>query len=135
MVFTNGVFDLLHVGHITLLEHARMLGGSLIVAINSDASVRSLAKGTDRPIVPEHDRARIVAALACVDCVVIFQQSTPIDVIEALEPEVLVKGGDYRADAIVGAELVRRRGGRVAIVPLVPEQSTTRFLERLRASP
>lgn len=134
-VFTNGVFDLLHTGHVTLLERARMLGGSLIVAINSDASVRSLGKGPDRPLVAEHDRARLVAALGCVDCVVLFEQSTPIEVIKALEPDVLVKGGDYRAETVVGADLVRQRGGRIEIVPLVPEQSTTRLMERLRASP
>ena len=134
MVFTNGVFDLLHVGHVALLERARTLGGALVVAVNSDASVRTLGKGPGRPLVPADERARVVAALGCVDCVVLFEQSTPIDVIAALEPDVLVKGADYRVEAVVGADIVRRRGGRIEIVPLVPEQSTTRLAERLRAS-
>jgi rfaE bifunctional protein nucleotidyltransferase chain/domain len=135
VVFTNGVFDLLHVGHVALLEHARSLGGSLVVAVNSDASVRTLGKGPGRPLVPQHERARLVAALGCVDCVVLFEQPTPIDVIAALQPDVLVKGGDYTLQTVVGADLVARRGGRVEIVPLVFEQSTTRLMERLRASP
>jgi D-beta-D-heptose 7-phosphate kinase/D-beta-D-heptose 1-phosphate adenosyltransferase len=134
VVFTNGVFDLLHVGHVALLERARTLGGALVVAVNSDASVRTLGKGPGRPLVPADERARVVAALGCVDCVVLFEQSTPIDVIAALEPDVLVKGADYRVEAVVGADIVRRRGGRIEIVPLVPEQSTTRLAERLRAS-
>jgi len=135
VVFTNGVFDLLHVGHVTMLERARSLGGSLVVAVNSDASVRTLGKGPGRPLVPQAERARLVAALACVDCVVLFEQPTPIDVIAALQPDVLVKGGDYTRETIVGADLVQQRGGRVEIVPLVPETSTTRLMERLRASP
>lgn len=134
VVFTNGVFDLLHSGHVTLLEHARAFGGSLIVALNSDASVRTLGKGPHRPLVSERDRARLVAALGCVDCVVLFEPSTPIEVIEALTPDILVKGADYRLETVVGADVVRRRGGRIEIVPLVPEQSTTRIAERLRAS-
>jgi rfaE bifunctional protein nucleotidyltransferase chain/domain len=134
VVFTNGVFDLLHSGHVTLLEHARAFGGALIVALNSDASVRTLGKGPHRPLVSERDRARLVAALGCVDCVVLFEPSTPIEVIEALTPDILVKGADYRAETVVGADVVRRRGGRIEIVPLVPEQSTTRIAERLRAS-
>jgi D-beta-D-heptose 7-phosphate kinase/D-beta-D-heptose 1-phosphate adenosyltransferase len=135
VVFTNGVFDLLHVGHVALLERARSLGGSLVVAVNSDASVRTLGKGPGRPLVPEDERARLVAALGCVDCVVLFEAPTPFDVLDALEADVLVKGGDYTVETVVGSDLVRRRGGRVEIVPLVPEQSTTRLLERLRASP
>ncbi|MGH7523301.1 MAG: adenylyltransferase/cytidyltransferase family protein [Gemmatimonadales bacterium] len=134
MVFTNGVFDLLHVGHVALLEQAAALGRSLVVAVNSDASARQLGKGADRPLVPESERVRLVAALGCVDCVVIFNEPTPIKVIEAMTPDVLVKGGDYVIETIVGADLVRQRGGRVEIVPLVPEQSTTRLVERLRAS-
>jgi len=118
-----------------MLERARSLGGSLVVAVNSDASVRTLGKGPGRPLVPQAERARLVAALACVDCVVLFEQPTPIDVIAALQPDVLVKGGDYTRETIVGADLVQQRGGRVEIVPLVPETSTTRLMERLRASP
>lgn len=135
MVFTNGVFDLLHVGHVALLERAATLGKSLVVAVNSDGSARLLGKGADRPLLPESDRVRLVAALGCVDCVVTFDEPTPIHAIEALAPDVLVKGGDYTVATIVGADMVRQRGGRVEIIPLVPEQSTTRLVERLRASP
>ena len=133
-MFTNGVFDLLHPGHIQLLESARALGGSLLVAVNTDASARLLGKGVERPVVAEGDRARVLAALGCVDCVVLFGEDTPLALIEALLPDVLVKGGDYRADAVVGADVVTQHGGRVVIVPLVPDQSTTRIVERLRAS-
>jgi D-beta-D-heptose 7-phosphate kinase/D-beta-D-heptose 1-phosphate adenosyltransferase len=133
VVFTNGVFDLLHPGHVAVLEAARAEGASLLVAINSDASARSLAKGPERPVVPEDARARVVAALGCVDCVIVFDEPTPAEVIARLEPDVLVKGGDYDPDAVVGADVVRRRGGRVVIVPLVPDHSTTRIVERLRA--
>ncbi len=134
-MFTNGVFDLLHVGHIHLLESARALGGALIVGVNTDASVRRLGKGGDRPLVADHDRARILAALACVDCVVVFDDDTPAALIAALTPDVLVKGGDYAPETVVGAGEVRANGGRVVIVPLLPDQSTTRIVERLRASP
>ena len=133
VVFTNGVFDLLHAGHVTLLEQAAQFGDLLIVGINTDASTRLLGKGVDRPIVCESDRARLVAALGCVDCVVLFDEPDPIASIDALRPDVLVKGGDYRPESVVGADLVRERGGRVAVVPLVPDRSTTRILERLRA--
>jgi D-beta-D-heptose 7-phosphate kinase/D-beta-D-heptose 1-phosphate adenosyltransferase len=132
VVFTNGVFDLLHVGHVTLLEAARREGDALAVGVNSDASVRRLAKGTDRPLVPEGDRARLLAALACVDCVVLFDEDTPLALIERLRPDVLVKGADYARDAIVGADEVEAWGGRVVRVPLVAGYSTTRLLERLR---
>ena len=133
VVFTNGVFDLLHAGHVTLLEQAAAFGESLIVAINSDASARGLGKGPDRPIVPENDRMRILAGFGCVDCVVLFDEPTPAALIAALHPDVLVKGGDYRPETIVGAESVLERGGRVEIIPLLPDRSTTRILERLRA--
>ena len=132
MVFTNGVFDLLHVGHITLLEAARAEGDALVVGINSDASVRRLGKGRDRPVVPERDRARLVAALAAVDCVVLFAEETPLALIRALRPDVLVKGADYAPEAIVGAADVEGWGGRVLRVPLVKDLSTTGLLERLR---
>lgn len=133
VVFTNGVFDLVHPGHVAVLEAARAEGGSLIVAINSDASARGLGKGTDRPVMPEAARARVVAAFAAVDCVVLFDEPTPAAVITRLQPDVLVKGGDYDPATVVGADTVTTRGGRVVIVPLVPDQSTTRIVERLRA--
>ena len=132
VVFTNGVFDLLHVGHVTLLEAARREGDTLAVGVNSDASVRRLAKGTDRPVVPERERARLLAALACVDCVVLFDEDTPLALIERLRPDVLVKGADYARDAIVGADQVEGWGGRVVRVPLVSGYSTTQLVERLR---
>jgi rfaE bifunctional protein nucleotidyltransferase chain/domain len=132
VVFTNGVFDLLHVGHVALLEAARAEGGALVVGVNSDASVRRLEKGTDRPIVPERERARLLAALACVDCVVLFDEETPLALIERLRPDVLVKGADYARAAIVGGDQVEAWGGRVVRVPLVPGASTTALLARLR---
>ena len=132
VVFTNGVFDLLHVGHVTLLEAARAEGGALVVGVNSDASVRRLGKGTDRPVVPGQERARLLAALACVDCVVLFDEETPLALIKRLRPDVLVKGADYARAAIVGADQVEGWGGRVVRVPLVPGTSTTALLARLR---
>jgi len=135
VVFTNGVFDILHPGHLALLETARTEGGALVVGVNSDASARRLGKAPDRPLVPEQDRARMLAGFAAVDCVVIFDEETPLELIRALEPDVLVKGADYTRDQIVGADLVEARGGRVVRVELVPDQSTTRLVERLRASP
>ena len=132
VVFTNGVFDLLHVGHVTLLEAARAEGGALVVGVNSDASVRRLGKGTDRPVVPGQERARLLAALACVDCVVLFDEETPLALIKRLRPDVLVKGADYARAAIVGADQVEGWGGRVVRVPLVPGASTTELLARLR---
>lgn len=132
LVFTNGVFDLLHVGHVALLESARREGAALAVGVNSDASVRRLAKGGDRPAVPGVERARLVAALAAVDCVVLFDEDTPLALIERLRPDVLVKGADYARDAIVGADQVEGWGGRVVRVPLVAGVSTTDLLARLR---
>ena len=134
IVFTNGVFDLLHPGHVELLELARGEGKALIVGINSDASVRRLGKGAERPLMGEAARARVVAALECVDCVVLFDGDTPIDLIQAIEPDVLVKGADYPRASIVGAEWIEARGGRVVRVPLVTGFSTTSLVERLRAS-
>jgi rfaE bifunctional protein nucleotidyltransferase chain/domain len=133
VVFTNGVFDLLHPGHVELLEAARREGGGLIVGLNSDASVRGLGKGTDRPVADEAARARVLAALAAVDCVVLFDEETPRQLIEALAPDVLVKGADYARDRIVGADWVEARGGRVVRVPLVAGFSTSALVERLRA--
>jgi len=132
VVFTNGVFDLLHPGHVRYLAEARALGDLLIVGINADASVRRLQKGPDRPINPEWERAEVVAALACVDAVVIFAEDTPHAIVSALQPDVLVKGADWAADAIVGRDVVEARGGRVERIALAPGYSTTALLERLR---
>ena len=129
VVFTNGCFDLLHIGHITLLEQARRCGDRLIVAINSDASVSCL-KGPTRPIVSQRERARVLAALAAVDAVVIFDEPTPLELIVAVQPDVLVKGGDYRAESVVGAQEMKSWGGEVKIVPLVEGFSTTRLIEK-----
>jgi len=129
IVFTNGCFDLLHMGHITLLEKARRMGDRLIVAVNSDRSVRML-KGPGRPLVREQDRARIVAALAAVDAVIVFDDATPLRLVEALRPDVLVKGGDYTENNVVGAGEVRGWGGRLELVPLVAGCSTTRLIAR-----
>jgi len=132
-VFTNGVFDLLHVGHVALLEAARAAGDALVVGLNSDASVRRLGKGADRPLVAERERARLLAALAAVDCVVLFDDDTPLALIVRLHPDVLVKGADYAREAIVGAAEVEAWGGRVVRVPLVQGQSTTEIVRKLRA--
>lgn len=135
VVFTNGVFDLLHRGHLELLERARTLGHHLVVGVNDDASAARLGKGPGRPIVPADDRARLIAGFACVDCVVLFAEDTPERLIDVLEPDVLVKGGDWTPDTLPGAGLVRRRGGRVTILPHLPGRSTTALLERIRAAP
>jgi len=134
VVFTNGVFDLIHPGHVEMLEASRAMGDALIVGINSDESARRLAKGTGRPFVAAADRCRVVAALAAVDCIVRFDEDTPQALIEALRPDVLVKGADYRLDQIVGADLVRSYGGRVERVPLVSGHSSSSLVERIRAS-
>jgi len=133
VVFTNGVFDLLHPGHLRYLRHARTLGDALIVGINSDRSVQAI-KGPDRPITPERERAEILAALMCVDAVVIFDQETPHDVIARLQPDVLVKGADWAADAIVGRDIVEARGGKVVRVPIEPGYSTTAILKKIRGT-
>jgi D-glycero-beta-D-manno-heptose 1-phosphate adenylyltransferase len=134
VVFTNGVFDLLHPGHVELLEAARREGSALIVAVNSDASVRQLGKGPERPVNGESARARVVAGLAAVDCVVLFDSETPLALIQQLAPDVLVKGADYPRDAIVGGDEVEARGGRVVRVPLIGGFSTSSIVGRLRAS-
>jgi rfaE bifunctional protein nucleotidyltransferase chain/domain len=131
IVFTNGVFDLLHPGHVRYLQDARALGDVLIVGLNADASVRR-NKGPTRPINPEGERAEIVAALACVDAVVIFDEDTPADVIRLVQPDVLVKGSDWPADQIVGRDTVEARGGRVVLTPVEPGHSTTAIIERIR---
>jgi rfaE bifunctional protein nucleotidyltransferase chain/domain len=133
VVFTNGVFDLLHPGHIELLESARREGDVLVVGVNSDGSVRRLGKGPARPVAAEAARTRVLAGLAAVDCVVLFDEDTPLDLIQALAPDVLVKGADYPRDRIVGADWVEARGGRVVRVPLVSGFSTSALVERLRA--
>ena len=131
IVFTNGVFDLLHVGHLRYLQHARRLGDALVVGLNSDRSVR-LNKGPERPITPEAERAEILEALACIDGVVIFDEETPRELILALQPDILVKGADWAADAIVGGDIVEARGGRVVRVPIEAGHSTTKIVERVR---
>jgi D-beta-D-heptose 7-phosphate kinase/D-beta-D-heptose 1-phosphate adenosyltransferase len=131
VVFTNGCFDLLHPGHIRSLEQARELGDALIVGLNSDASVRQL-KGEGRPVLPERERAEILAALECVDAVVIFDELTPHEVIARLLPDVLVKGGNWPADQIVGREEVEASGGDVITVPVVPGYSTSGILRKIR---
>ena len=129
--FTNGCFDLLHPGHLRLLEAARAEGDALIVAINSDASVRAL-KGPTRPVIPEAERAEVLSGLDAVDAVLVYDEQTPLRVIEAVLPDVLVKGADWALDRIVGREEVEAAGGRVVRVPLVEGRSTTGILERIR---
>lgn len=130
-MFTNGVFDLLHPGHIDVLAGARAQGDCLVVGVNADVSVRRL-KGEGRPVRSEVERAYVLAALEMVDAVVIFDQDTPLELVRHLEPDVIVKGGDYSPDQVVGAQEVRARGGDVIIVPLTPGQSTSSIIERLR---
>ena len=131
VVFTNGVFDLLHPGHVRYLQYARSLGDALIVGVNSDRSVRS-NKGPDRPITREAERAEILAALTCVDAVVIFDGATPHDIIAAIQPDVLVKGADWAENAIVGRDIVEARGGRVVRVPVEEGHSTTAIIKKIR---
>jgi len=133
VVFTNGVFDLLHPGHLRYLQHARRLGDALIVGVNSDESVR-LNKGSGRPINPEAERAEVLAALACVDAVALFDEDTPHAIISALQPDVLVKGADWAEDAIVGRDVVEARGGNVVRVEVEQGYSTTAILEKIRKS-
>ncbi|MBI4515113.1 MAG: D-glycero-beta-D-manno-heptose 1-phosphate adenylyltransferase [Deltaproteobacteria bacterium] len=134
IVFTNGCFDLLHVGHVRYLSAARRLGDVLVVGVNSDVSVRRLGKGAGRPLVPQAARAEVLAALAPVDAVVIFTQDTPLALIELVQPDVLVKGGDWRPERIVGAEIVRARGGRVRSLRFAPGFSTSALVARIRAT-
>jgi D-beta-D-heptose 7-phosphate kinase/D-beta-D-heptose 1-phosphate adenosyltransferase len=131
LVFTNGVFDLLHPGHVDVLVAARAEGTALLVGLNSDASVRRL-KGPARPVRSEADRATVLAALECVDAVAIFDEDTPAELVAAVQPDVIVKGGDYGPETVVGADVVRARGGRVVIVPLTPGHSTTATIARMR---
>ena len=139
IVFTNGVFDILHLGHVSYLEEARKLGDFLVVGINDDASVRQLNKGPERPIHDERARAEVLAALRCVDATIIFSENTPATIIEAIQPNVLVKGGDYDADEtnetskkyIVGSKETRQRGGKVICIPLVAGYSTTIAVQKI----
>jgi len=132
LVFTNGCFDLLHPGHIEYLAAARELGDALVVGVNTDASVRRLEKQGARPLVPEADRALVLAALESVDAVCLFDEDTPRELIAELLPDVLVKGGDYEPSGVVGREEVEQAGGEVIIIPFVPGYSTTELLERIR---
>lgn len=130
IVFTNGCFDLVHAGHIEVLESARSLGDFLIVALNTDRSVQNI-KGPTRPLVPEDRRAKVIAALACVGAVTFFDDPTPLGLISDILPDILVKGGDWTPDSIVGADIVLGRGGKVVSIPLVPNSSTTLLIERI----
>jgi D-glycero-beta-D-manno-heptose 1-phosphate adenylyltransferase len=132
LVFTNGVFDILHRGHVTYLAQARALGASLIVAANSDTSARRLGKGDDRPVNVLEDRVAVLAALEPVTLVTWFEEDTPLKLIQAVKPEVLVKGGDWKPEAIVGSKEVKGWGGAVHSIPLVPGRSTTSVIERIR---
>jgi rfaE bifunctional protein nucleotidyltransferase chain/domain len=133
LVFSNGCFDLLHRGHVTVLAQARALGASLLVALNTDDSVRRQGKGANRPINPLADRAEIIAALAAVDLVTWFDTDTPLALIQAVRPDVLVKGGDWPIDQIVGAGDVRSYGGSVYSIPFIYQRSTTALLEKIRS--
>ena len=130
LVFTNGVFDLLHPGHVDLLVRARMRGDHLMVGLNTDDSVKRL-KGPTRPVRVERERAYVVAGLEMVDAVVSFAEDTPLELVLAVRPDVIVKGGDYTEDTVVGAKEVKEWGGQVAIIPLTPGQSTTSIIEKL----
>jgi D-beta-D-heptose 7-phosphate kinase/D-beta-D-heptose 1-phosphate adenosyltransferase len=131
VVFTNGVFDLLHRGHVQYLQEARVLGSGLIVAVNSDRSVHAI-KGPHRPVNPEGERAELLLALACVDAAVVFDEDTPQQIITAIQPDILVKGADWGADSIVGRDVVEARGGTVVRIALTPGLSTTELIRRVR---
>ena len=133
IVFTNGCFDLMHIGHTRYLQAAKDLGDLLVVGVNSDASVKILNKAPDRPIVSDAQRAEVIAALGCVDYVILFNEPDPHSLIAALQPDVLVKGGDWPVERIVGREIVEARGGIVKTIPLVPNISTTSLIQRIRA--
>jgi rfaE bifunctional protein nucleotidyltransferase chain/domain len=133
LVFTNGCFDIVHLGHIDYLEKARSLGSKLVLGLNTDASV-SRIKGPLRPVVNEYARSRLMAALAFVDLVVLFDEPTPLELIEAVQPDILVKGDDYTVATIVGADFVLDRGGKVETISLVPGYSTTKLIERIKTS-
>ena len=133
IVFTNGVFDLLHVGHVRYLQRARDLGDALLIGLNSDRCVRQI-KGPERPITTESERAEVLEALGCVDGVVVFDEATPRNLIAAIQPDVLVKGADWAEDAIVGRDVVEARGGKVVRVPVAPGHSTTTIIAKIKAT-
>lgn len=132
VVFTNGCFDLLHAGHVTYLSQARQMGDFMILGLNSDASVRFLNKGPERPLVPQDQRALVLAGLWAVDLVVIFDEPTPYELIKQIVPDVLIKGGDWPVESIVGADIVLAQGGQVLSLPLLPGLSTTQLAQRIR---
>ena len=132
VVFTNGCFDILHLGHVDYLEKSSEFGTQMIVAVNSDASVRTLEKGVERPVNSEYARARLIAALGFVSMVIIFGESTPLELIQSLSPDVLVKGDDYTIETIVGAKEVMSAGGEVKTIALVPDYSTTQLIQKLK---
>lgn len=134
VVFTNGVFDIVHLGHVDYLEKARAKGDRLVLGLNTDASVRRLGKGATRPVVGEYARARMVAAFQFVDAVILFDDDTPKNLIEAVKPDILVKGDDYRVETIVGADFVLQCGGRVETIPLVNGYSTTSLIQKIKES-
>ena len=133
LVFTNGVFDILHRGHATYLAQARALGGSLVVGVNSDASVKMLGKGDDRPINSEADRQALLAALESVDMAVLFTEQTPVNLIEKIRPDIYVKGGDYEIDSLAETDLVKSWGGKAVAIPFLYERSTTSLLGKIRS--
>lgn len=132
IIFTNGVFDILHRGHVTYLDQAAQLGGTLIVGVNTEASVKRLGKAPDRPLNNEHDRAALLAALACVDVVTIFDEDTPCEVIEALRPDIIVKGGDYDMATLPETTIVQSWGGKALAIPFEFERSTTAMVKKIR---
>lgn len=134
LVFTNGCFDVLHRGHVTYLAQARSLGAAMVLGVNSDASVKRLGKGDDRPINKQEDRMAVLAALAAIDLVVLFEEDTPLDLILTCKPDILVKGGDWKPEAIVGAKEVLSWGGKVHSIPFLHERSTTALLNKIRLS-
>jgi len=133
IVFTNGCFDILHAGHVTYLDEAKMLGDVLVIGLNTDASVRRL-KGEHRPVNDEHDRAIVISALKSVDYVVLFDEDTPLELITLLKPDIIVKGGDYTPETIIGADFVRQNGGKVVVIPLVAGKSTTAIIQKAQSN-
>ena len=134
IVFTNGVFGILHRGHVTYLDEAAQLGGSLVVAVNSDASARRLGKGPDRPLNNEHDRAALLAALTCVTAVIVFEEDTPVEVIGRLRPDLIVKGGDYDMQTLPETRLVESWGGKAIAIPFEFNRSTTALVQKIRSN-